>query len=166
MAIQQNLVETLALHTYDTDSTSSQSLCHASCAEELLLSDRYFASDAAVHLHLTLPLGCVDLLSCGCKYRSLRLAVLLAPPLHLVDSMKFGALLRNSAAELPELHQLFVSYKQLKKRLKRLPERQELVRQRARVAGGELPDVDVRELRQQEEAFVQVLDQDVQQFNR
>lgn len=80
--------------------------------------------------------------------------------------MKFGALLRNSAAELPELHQLFVSYKQLKKRLKRLPERQELVRQRERVAGGELPDVDVRELRQQEEAFVQVLDQDVQHFNR
>lgn len=80
--------------------------------------------------------------------------------------MKFGALLRNSAAELPELHQLFVSYKQLKKRLKRLPERQELVRQRARVAGGELPDVDVRDVRQQEEAFVQVLDQDVQQFNR
>ncbi|KAL3161998.1 hypothetical protein ABBQ38_009073 [Trebouxia sp. C0009 RCD-2024] len=79
--------------------------------------------------------------------------------------MKFGALLRNSAAELPELHQLFVSYKQLKKRLKRLPERQELVRQRERVAGGELPDVDVRELRQQEEAFVQVLDQDVQHFN-
>lgn len=67
---------------------------------------------------------------------------------------------------MPELHQLFVSYKQLKKRLKRLPERQELVRQRARVAGGELPDVDVREVRQQEEAFVQVLDQDVQQFNR
>ena len=80
--------------------------------------------------------------------------------------MKFGALLRNSAAELPELHQLFVSYKQLKKRLKRLPERQELVRQRARVAGGEMPDVDVREVRQLEEAFVQVLDQDVQQFNR
>ena len=80
--------------------------------------------------------------------------------------MKFGALLRNSAAELPELHQLFVSYKQLKKRLKRLPERQELVRQRVRVAGGELPEVDVREVRQQEEAFVQVLDQDVQQFNR
>lgn len=80
--------------------------------------------------------------------------------------MKFGALLRHSAAELPELHQLFVSYKQLKKRLKRLPERQELVRQRTRVAGGELPEVDVRELRQQEEAFVQVLDQDVQNFNR
>ena len=80
--------------------------------------------------------------------------------------MKFGALLRNSAAELPELHQLFVSYKQLKKRLKRLPERQELVRQRVRVAGGELPEVDVREVRQQEEAFVQVLDQDVQNFNR
>lgn len=79
--------------------------------------------------------------------------------------MKFGALLRNSAAELPELHQLFVSYKQLKKRLKRLPERQELVRQRVRVAGGELPEVDVREVRQQEEAFVQVLDQDVQNFN-
>lgn len=80
--------------------------------------------------------------------------------------MKFGALLRNSAAELPELHQLFVSYKQLKKRLKRLPERQELVRQRVRVAGGELPEVDVREVRQQEEAFVQILDQDVQNFNR
>ncbi|KAL0038339.1 hypothetical protein WJX77_002607 [Trebouxia sp. C0004] len=79
--------------------------------------------------------------------------------------MKFGALLRNSAAELPELHQLFVSYKQLKKRLKRLPERQELVRQRVRVAGGELPEVDVREVRQQEEAFVQILDQDVQNFN-
>ncbi|KAL0025330.1 hypothetical protein WJX79_007202 [Trebouxia sp. C0005] len=79
--------------------------------------------------------------------------------------MKFGALLRNSAAELPELHQLFVSYKQLKKRLKRLPERQELVRQRVRVAGGEFPEVDVREVRQQEEAFVQVLDQDVQNFN-
>lgn len=79
--------------------------------------------------------------------------------------MKFGALLRNSAAELPELHQLFVSYKQLKKRLKRLPERQELVRQRVRVAGGELPEVDVREVRQQEEAFVHVLDQDVQNFN-
>ena len=80
--------------------------------------------------------------------------------------MKFGALLRNSAAELPELHQLFVSYKQLKKRLKRLPERQELVRQRVRVAGGELPEVDVREVHEQEEAFVQRLDEDVQQFNR
>ena len=81
-------------------------------------------------------------------------------------NLKFGALLRNSAAELPELHQLFVSYKQLKKRLKRLPERQELVRQRVRVAGGELPEVDVREVREQEEAFVQRLDEDVQQFNR
>lgn len=100
------------------------------------------------------------------QYRSLQFAVLLRSPPYAGASMKFGALLRNSAAELPELHQLFVSYKQLKKRLKRLPERQELVRQRARVAGGELPDVDVRELRQQEEAFVQILDQDVQQFNR
>ena len=80
--------------------------------------------------------------------------------------MKFGALLRNSAAELPELHQLFVSYKQLKKRLKRLPERQELVRQRVRVAGGELPEMDVRDVREQEEAFVHKLDQDVQEFNR
>lgn len=80
--------------------------------------------------------------------------------------MKFGALLRNSAAELPELHQLFVSYKQLKKRLKRLPERQELVRQRVRVAEGELPEMNVRDVREQEEAFVQKLDQDVQEFNR
>lgn len=110
-----------------------------------------------------LPLVCVDQFcwlhdrSFGCRFARARV---------VVGGMKFGALLRNSAAELPELHQLFVSYKQLKKRLKRLPERQELVRQRERVAGGELPDVDVRELRQQEEAFVQVLDQDVQQFNR
>lgn len=80
--------------------------------------------------------------------------------------MKFGALLRNSAEELPELHQLFVSYKQLKKRLKRLPEREELVRQRVRIAGGELPQVDVREVREQEDAFVQRLDEDVQHFNR
>ena len=35
--------------------------------------------------------------------------------------MKFGALLRTSAEETPELAGLFVAYKQLKKKLKALP---------------------------------------------
>ena len=32
--------------------------------------------------------------------------------------MKFGALLRTSAGEVPELQELFTAYKQLKKHLK------------------------------------------------
>ena len=80
--------------------------------------------------------------------------------------MKFGALLRTSAEEVPELQQLYSCYKQLKKRLKLLPEKQELARQADRVAQGQRPAVNVRQLLHQETDFVQTLDQDVQEFNR
>jgi len=73
--------------------------------------------------------------------------------------MKFGALLRNSAQVMPELQALFNCYKQLKKRLKRLPER------------GDHPAVVESALqgnnamRAHERAFVALLVSDIQAFN-
>lgn len=72
--------------------------------------------------------------------------------------MKFGALLRNSAAETPELQSLFLCYKHLKKRLKRLPERQAPDHQGP---GGITGD----EIAQRQRNFVLTLNDDVQQFN-
>ena len=74
--------------------------------------------------------------------------------------MKFGALLRSSAQEVPELQGLFVCYKQLKKRLKLLPDRLQ--------AGepGQATDVEVqRDVRMNERAFVALLIADIQAFN-
>jgi hypothetical protein len=75
--------------------------------------------------------------------------------------MKFGALLRTSAQVMPELQGLFNCYKQLKKRLKRLPER------------GDQPAVGESALQVQgndavkahERAFVALLVSDIQAFN-
>ncbi|BDA45014.1 probable SPX domain-containing protein 1 at N-terminal half [Coccomyxa sp. Obi] len=72
--------------------------------------------------------------------------------------MKFGTLLRNSAAETPELQSLFVCYKHLKKRLKRLPERH------AEDQGNNQEDVS-DEMAQRQRNFVLTLNEDVQQFN-
>lgn len=72
--------------------------------------------------------------------------------------MKFGTLLRNSAAETPELQSLFLCYKHLKKRLKRLPERH--------AADPENNPEDVSdEVAQRQRNFVLTLNEDVQQFN-
>lgn len=73
--------------------------------------------------------------------------------------MKFGALLRSSAQVMPELQGLFNCYKQLKKRLKRLPEK----------GGQEIP-LDGRiqgnsAVRAHERAFVALLVSDIQAFN-
>ena len=66
--------------------------------------------------------------------------------------MKFGALLRTSAEDVPELQNLFLCYKQLKKKLKRLPART--------TTGG----VD-QGMTAEERSFVQTLNADVLQFN-
>lgn len=67
--------------------------------------------------------------------------------------MKFGALLRNSSREVPELQGLFDCYKQLKKRLKRLPGRDD----QAAAPGPEVLE--------HERAFVALLVADIQAFN-
>ena len=73
--------------------------------------------------------------------------------------MKFGALLRTSAREMPELQGLFNCYKQLKKRLKRLPEKTAQV-------GSITPDLQgSRALVAHERAFVALLVSDIQAFN-
>lgn len=70
--------------------------------------------------------------------------------------MKFGALLRSSALEVPELRGLFVCYKQLKKRLKRLPMREP----RSSLAVASSSSVE-----ENERAFVSLLITDIQAFN-
>lgn len=69
--------------------------------------------------------------------------------------MKFGNLLRTSAEDVPELQNLFVCYKQLKKKLKRLPQRPEMAQQTGRDQAITL----------EERSFVQTLNADVLQFN-
>ena len=73
--------------------------------------------------------------------------------------MKFGALLRESAQVMPELQGLFNCYKQLKKRLKRLPERGG----QAAVAESALQGTNAT--RAHERAFVALLVSDIQAFN-
>ena len=73
--------------------------------------------------------------------------------------MKFGNLLRDSAGEKQELQLLFASYKQLKKRLKRLPERG--VRGQVDGAGNQQADG----FNQAEQGFVRALTQDIENFN-
>lgn len=73
--------------------------------------------------------------------------------------MKFGALLRSSAQVMPELQGLFNCYKQLKKRLKRLPERGE-----APVAAESLLRGS-NAVKAHERAFVALLVSDIQAFN-
>lgn len=74
--------------------------------------------------------------------------------------MKFGALLRTSAAETPELQSLFLRYKHLKKRLKRLPERQSSDQANLREEG-----VTEDQIAQRQRNFVMTLNEDVSQFN-
>ena len=74
--------------------------------------------------------------------------------------MKFGALLRTSAAGAPNLQTLFHCYKLLKKRLKRLPERQSPDHPND-VAEG----VSEEELARRQRNFVMTLNDDVSQFN-
>ncbi|KAK9807254.1 hypothetical protein WJX73_003372 [Symbiochloris irregularis] len=66
--------------------------------------------------------------------------------------MKFGALLRTSAEDVPELQNLFLCYKQLKKKLKRLP---------ARATTGSVD----QGMTAEERSFVQTLNADVLHFN-
>lgn len=68
--------------------------------------------------------------------------------------MKFAALLRSSAEHSPELQGLFVCYKQLKKKIKQLPEGQFPDAER----GGEAAE-------QAEASFVQIINADVHHFN-
>ena len=70
--------------------------------------------------------------------------------------MKFGALLRDSVNETPELQNLYSCYKLLKKRLKRLPDRNN-----AEVGGQN----DLAEIADRQRSFVTTLNEDVQQFN-
>ncbi len=69
--------------------------------------------------------------------------------------MKFAALLRHSSEDLPELSELFRSYKQLKKRLKTLPQR----------CNTPAHQLSLHELRQREAVFVRAVLQNVQGFN-
>ncbi|KAK9805133.1 hypothetical protein WJX72_001405 [[Myrmecia] bisecta] len=81
--------------------------------------------------------------------------------------MKFGNLLRDSAEGLPEVQALFASYKVLKKRLKRLPERsqpQDAQQASEDNSSGGQPPADAAG-DQGEEQFVQTLLQDVANFN-
>ncbi len=73
--------------------------------------------------------------------------------------MKFGALLRSSAQVMPELQSLFNCYKQLKKRLKRLPERSG----QPVAADGFLHGSSA--VKAHERAFVALLVSDIQAFN-
>lgn len=73
--------------------------------------------------------------------------------------MKFGALLRSSAQVMPELQGLFNCYKQLKKRLKRLPERTG----QPAAADGFLHGSSA--VKAHERAFVALLVSDIQAFN-
>ena len=72
-------------------------------------------------------------------------------------SMKFGALLRDSAEGTPELQSLFQCYKHLKKRLKRLPERQNVDHPTDDAALSE------DEMAQRTRNFVMMLNDDVNQ---
>ncbi len=77
--------------------------------------------------------------------------------------MKFGVLLRTSAADVPELQALYSCHKVLKKRLKQLPERGQAGAPdgagTAHAAGASSL------LEEREAAFVQTLNEDVQTFN-
>ena len=73
-------------------------------------------------------------------------------------SMKFGALLRESANETPELQNLYSCYKLLKKRLKRLPDRHN-------VEFGADDPVERAAIAERQHGFVMTLNEDVQQFN-
>lgn len=69
-------------------------------------------------------------------------------------AMKFGRLLRTTAKDLPEMQSLFVSYKQLKKQLKRLPYKDELNAEH-----------DVQTLTEEENKFVAALSETLHQMN-
>ena len=73
--------------------------------------------------------------------------------------MKFGALLRSSAQVMPELQGLFNCYKQLKKRLKRLPERSGQPLAVEGLSNGSSA------VKAHERAFVALLVSDIQAFN-
>lgn len=74
-------------------------------------------------------------------------------------AMKFGALLRSSAQVMPELQGLFNCYKQLKKRLKRLPEKGEQAVSAESLLQGSSA------VKAHERAFVALLVSDIQAFN-
>lgn len=76
-----------------------------------------------------------------------------------VDTMKFGALLRSSAQVMPELQGLFNCYKQLKKRLKRLPEKGVQAVPADNLLQGSSA------VKAHERAFVALLVSDIQAFN-
>ena len=79
---------------------------------------------------------------------------------HRVAIMKFGALLRTSAAGAPNLQTLFHCYKLLKKRLKHLPERQSPDH-----PNNEAEGVSEDELLARQRTFVTTLNNDVSAFN-
>lgn len=70
--------------------------------------------------------------------------------------MKFGRLLRTTAEDLPEMRTLFTSYKQLKKQLKRLPDKQQIE---------EKDEGAVQTLSEEEAKFVETLSGQLQQMN-
>ena len=82
--------------------------------------------------------------------------------------MKFGVLLRTSAADVPELQALYACYKVLKKRLKQLPERGHpgALCPDATPAPGRGLDADgAASAAEREAAFVETLNEDVATFN-
>ena len=72
--------------------------------------------------------------------------------------MKFGALLRESSNETPELQNLYSCYKLLKKGLKRLPDRHNVE------VGADDP-AERAAIAERQHSFVMILNEDVQQFN-
>lgn len=72
--------------------------------------------------------------------------------------MKFGRLLRTTAEDLPEMQSLFVSYKQLKKQLKRLPIREQL-------EGSQAEGALAQALTEEENRFVNTLVDNLQHMN-
>lgn len=82
--------------------------------------------------------------------------------------MKFGVLLRTSAADVPELEALYACYKVLKKRLKQLPERGRPGApgpDAAPAPGHELGPDGAASAAEREAAFVETLIEDVATFN-
>ena len=109
--------------------------------------------------HFCHKLSCsADVLRCRDLCLSVPRAGLHIKGFDLGAAMKFGALLRESANETPELQNLYSCYKHLKKRLKRLPDRHN-------VDVGLGDPAELAAIAERQRGFVMTLNEDVQQFN-
>ena len=136
-----NQVACGALHAYMLDGNALTCLCSVKLCFYLKLID---GGDLAGHVDEDVP-ACVI---CDPDWP------------HREAIMKFGALLRTSAAGAPNLQTLFHCYKLLKKRLKHLPERQSPDH-----PNNEAEGVSEDELLARQRTFVTTLNDDVAQFN-